>query len=614
MSEIFDAKQKIREKYKGIDPDELFVIPALPEVSLYDKNGRKRVAAYVRVSTDDISQTTSFELQKNHYLDYISKHENWELVKIYADEGISGTSLEHRDAFNEMINDCKEGKIDIIITKSVSRFARNTLDCISHVRTLRELNPPVGVKFESEGLFTLDPHTELILTMLASYAQEESQNKSDIMNASIEMRFKKGIFLTPPLLGYDQDEDGNLVINQEEAKTVQLIFYMYLDGHSCQEIADLLTRYNRKTKKGNITWSPSSILKILQNERHCGDIWARKTWTPNFLNHKSKKNNQNRNKYFQGNHHEAIISRDDFMAVQELIKNARYKNSDFLPELRVITEGILKGYVCIKPKWAGFKSEDYIEASRSTYSEMELLKAKKEVSVKKGEFDLRDFQKVRWPYTNEESVAIASFSMDGILFNTSSINQLKKTLFVEMLINSETQTFAIRPCSEKDKNCIKWAKQKNDIISPRKVSCKAFISVIYEILGWNKECKYKVRGIKKQKNDETLLIFDLKEPVILIPRKTTFAADINLLDNTQILTAGPKKDIIAYPESWKDSFGDNFYKHNNDVNPEFWNAKDEGQKFKDSGELEKITSPDDARKNIETIIRDLNQGEKTSGE
>jgi len=239
----------------------------------------------------------------------------------------------------------------------------------------------------------------MTLSFMAAMAQEESHNKSEIMNASIEMRFRRGIFLTPTLLGYDHDENGELIINEEEAKTVRLIFYMYLSGSTCQEIANTLTELKRPTKKGNRTWSAGSILQILQNERHCGDILSRKTWTPNYLNHKSKKNKQNRNQYRRTNHHEAIISKDDFIAVQRLIMNARYGAKGILPELKVIVEGALKGYVSINPRWAGFKVNDYISASQSVprpappdFSD--------EMNAQAGEFDLRGFEVTRIQFMN----------------------------------------------------------------------------------------------------------------------------------------------------------------------------------------------------------------------
>jgi len=396
LKEAENQKARIRERYKGIDLDELDVIPAISQEDFYDSTNMKRVAVYARVSTDDPRQTSSYELQKNHYKDLINHHPNWNLVDIYADEGISGTSLQHRDAFVQMIKDCQDGKIDLIVTKTVARFARNILDCIGYVRQLAAMQPPVGVFFETENIFTLNGNSEMLLSFLATMAQEESHNKSEIMNSSIEMRFRRGIFLTPPLLGYDLDEDGNLVINEKEAETVRLVFFMYLYGYTCGQIADTLTNLGRRTKKNNTSWSPGSILGILQNERHCGDVLARKTFTPNYLDHKSKKNKQNRNQYRKRNHHEAIISRDDFIAVQRLISNARYGNKGILPELQVIRDGVLKGFVSVNPRWVAFGADDYRAASSSAADDEHHLQAEMfQIEAQPGDFDLRGYEIAR---------------------------------------------------------------------------------------------------------------------------------------------------------------------------------------------------------------------------
>lgn len=176
-------KNKIRERYKGINLNMLEVIPAKKQADFYDDTYR-RVAVYVRVSTDNLQQTSSYELQKNYYEDKVQKNENWELVGIYADEGISGTSLNHRDAFNRMIEDCKSGKIDMIITKSVSRFSRNLIDCKTIVQMLYSLRNPVGVFFETDNLFTLNQKDSMRLSMMAMLAEEESHTKSSIMNGT----------------------------------------------------------------------------------------------------------------------------------------------------------------------------------------------------------------------------------------------------------------------------------------------------------------------------------------------------------------------------------------------------------------------------------------------
>lgn len=395
LADSASRKQKIRERYKGVTPDKLEMIPAVPQDDFYDDEREKRVAVYARVSTDDPRQTTSYELQKNYYTDFVNQHPNWHLVDIYADEGITGTSLRHRDSFNRMIADCHAGRIDLIVTKSVSRFARNLVDCIDHVRRLKALNPPIGVFFETERIYTLNSDSEMSLAFIATMAQEESHTKSAIMNASVEMRFAHGIFLTPPLLGYDNDEDGNLVINEDEARTVRLIFFMYLYGFTCAQIAEQLTELNRPTKKGNTKWNSRSVLGILQNERHCGEVLSRKTFTPNYLDHKSRKNRGDRNQYRQAEHHVPIISPDDFVAVQRLISNAKYGNKGILPELHVVSSGALKGFVGIHPRWASFRADDYMEASESVYASEDENEEISSVTAQEGDLDLRGFEIAR---------------------------------------------------------------------------------------------------------------------------------------------------------------------------------------------------------------------------
>ena len=223
-----------------IDEDNYEYFPAEKQTDYYDNDVNQRVAIYARVSTGDERQTTSFELQQIYYKDFVERHPNWTLVKIYADEGISGTSLAHRDAFNQMIADCRAGKIDLIITKSVSRFARNVMITIGMVRELAEMKPPVGVFFESEAIFSLNEDSQMALSFQATMAEEESHTRSRSMETSLRMRLDHGIPLTPKLLGYGHDSKGNLIINHEEAPTVKLAFFMYLYGYSTKQIAEAL--------------------------------------------------------------------------------------------------------------------------------------------------------------------------------------------------------------------------------------------------------------------------------------------------------------------------------------------------------------------------------------
>lgn len=554
-SNIDEQKARIRQRYKGIDPEELEVIPALPPEDIFKTEKKLRVAVYARVSTDDPRQTSSYELQKNHYQDVVNKNPNWMLVEIYADEGISGTSLQHRDAFKKMIEDCECGKIDLIITKSVSRFARNVVDCIRYVRELSSLRPPVGVFFETEHLNTLDPKSEMILSFMSTLAQEESHTKSEIMNSSIEMRFRRGIFLTPPLLGYDQDENGDLVINPHEAKIVQLIFYMYLNGSSTQQIADSLTELSCKTKKNNDVWSSSTILQILQNERHCGDVLARKTWTPNYLDHKSRKNNQDRNQYRKVGHHEAIISRDDFIAVQKLITNAKYGNKEILPELHVIQEGSLSGFISINPRWSGFKARDYFEASQSVLKPAN-MNVPDTITASAGSFDLRDYEVARGQFFSSVGRISVSFSYKQISFNKDAIRKFPNIKFVELLIHPSSKLLAIRPCSSETKNKVQWSRLKDGQLIPKPISGAAFLPTLYEIFKWDKKCKYRILGVAHQKDNENVLIFNMDDTEIRIPTNTN---DVSALNNNTSDTISDSKSVLAYPADWMNSFGNNYY-------------------------------------------------------
>lgn len=362
-------KAKVRKRMQvSIDAENYEYIPAKQRVDYYSNDVLQRVGIYVRVSTDDVRQTTSYELQKKYYEEFVRAHPNWELVNIYPDEGISGTSLKKREQFMKMIADAKAGKLDMIITKSVSRFARNVVDFIGMVRDLAELRPPVGVFFESECIFSLNDDSQMALTFQATMAEEESHTRSRSMETSLRMRLDNGIPLTPKLLGYTHDADGNLIINPEEAPTVKLAFYMYLYGYSCQQIADALIALQRKSYLGNIKWTAGSIVQILRNERHCGEVLTRKTFTENYRTHRTLKNRGEKPQSRYHNHHEAIISRDDFIAVQRMLDNAKYGNKTILPELRVIESGVFRGFVIINPRWAGFKEPEYYQAAKSVYS------------------------------------------------------------------------------------------------------------------------------------------------------------------------------------------------------------------------------------------------------
>ena len=277
---------------------------------------KKRVAAYCRVSTDQEEQLSSYEAQVNYYTNYIEKHPDYEFAGIYADEGISGTTTKKREQFNRMIEDCKAGKIDMIITKSISRFARNTLDCLNFVRQLKDLG--IGVTFEKEAIFTLDSKGEVLLSILSSLAQDESRSISENSTWGIRRRFEQGKLHVnhTKFLGYDKDKNGNLVVNEKQAKIVRRIYKEFLDGKGANRIARDLELGGVANWNGKAKWYEGSIRKMLTNEKYKGDALLQKTYTVDFLSKKRADNDGQVPQYYVEDSHPAIIDKEMWEAVQ----------------------------------------------------------------------------------------------------------------------------------------------------------------------------------------------------------------------------------------------------------------------------------------------------------
>jgi len=296
------------------------VIPAIKRVGNNKNNESKpkiRVAAYCRVSTDSDEQATSYEIQIEHYTNYIKKNKEWELAGIFADDGITGTNTKKRDEFNRMIEECMAGNIDMIITKSISRFARNTLDCLKYIRQLKDEN--IAVFFEKENINTMDSKGEVLLTIMASLAQQESQSLSQNVKIGIQYRYQQGEVQVNHnrFLGYTKDESKQLVIEPEGAEIVKRIYREYLEGASLLQIARGLESDGVLTAAGKAKWRPETLKKILQNEKYIGDALLQKTYTVDFLSKKRVKNNGIVPQYYVENSHEPIIPRDLYMQVQE---------------------------------------------------------------------------------------------------------------------------------------------------------------------------------------------------------------------------------------------------------------------------------------------------------
>jgi len=295
------------------------MIPAKPQ---YDRNiklseKKLRVAAYCRVSTELEQQESSYEAQVDYYTRKIQETDSWKLAGIYADDGKSATNTKKRDDFNAMIKDALDGKIDMILTKSVSRFARNTVDSLLTIRKLKEKN--IAVVFEKEGVNTLDGTGEILITILSSLAQEESRNISENTRWGVVRKFEKGKMIVnhSKFMGYTKNENGDLVIVPEEAEIVRLIFRLYLEGYSAGKISRYLEEKGIKTVTGQDKWHDSVIFKMLRNEKYMGDALLQKTYTVDFMTKKKVINKGIVPQYYVEDDHEPIIPKELFYRVQE---------------------------------------------------------------------------------------------------------------------------------------------------------------------------------------------------------------------------------------------------------------------------------------------------------
>ena len=308
------------------------VIPAtidrfsLKELSIPEK---KRVCAYARVSTDSAEQQTSYQAQVNFYTHYIKSNLDWKFINVYTDEGISAVSTKNRIGFKQMIKDALAGKIDLIVTKSVSRFARNTVDSLTTVRRLKEKG--VEVYFEKENIYTLDSKGELLITIMSSLAQEESRSISENVTWGQRKRFADGKVTMPykRFLGYEKGEDGEPRIVETEAKTIRSIYKQFLEGKTISLIAKKLTSLRIPTPSNKTNWSTSTVTSILKNEKYKGDAILQKSFTVDFLTKRTKKNEGEVTQYYVEHSHPAIVSEEVYELVQLEFANRKENSRNY---------------------------------------------------------------------------------------------------------------------------------------------------------------------------------------------------------------------------------------------------------------------------------------------
>ena len=587
-SERKRSKNALVKQIESLDGRNVRMIAATSETPEEDKI--LRVAAYRRVSTDDIDQAVSIRLQIRQYMEKIKGNPKWKYVGCYVDDGFSGTDTSHRQGFQKLMKDAMDGKIDMIITKAVSRFARNLMDCIGWVEALQNHEPPVRVFFEQENLDTMSQTSGIILFVLAMVAQEESHMKSEAILLSLEWRFSRGRFLTPRLFGYDKIEvpDGFggkkkiLAINENEARVVKWMYSTLLNGGSPEEIAEVLTELaiptggRRRDGTFNTHWTPNGVIAMMRNEKHCGDVLARKTYTPNYKDHKAKKNNGKKNKYFQPDHHEAIVSRSMWNAAQRILNSRKFGHEGTYLPIRVIDHGPLTGYISVNRTWAGFDYEDYYRASqivmgllgeelktdleseylpeggrrigglvddhgiaqiaRDLTAAEQAIKDELEGNSERAEENMeRDqtftsFQVVRSDMFSTVNEPVIRITANGIAFNSGCVSKMKNTETVEMLFNPIERMLVVRPCKADHPNAVTW--------NANYQSARPMSKLFYDSMGWEQDYSFRIpcRALSIAAGDGTgegaapctILIFDMdnyvgraisKKEEVIIARK-----------------------------------------------------------------------------------------------
>ncbi len=536
-------------------------IPARHKPTVRDIREAK-VAVYARVSTSSIEQVSSIENQTRYYTEKIASTPGWELEEIYSDEGKSGTSMKRREAFQRMLQDAALKKMDLIVCASVSRFARNVSDCVTQVRKLRTSNPshPVGVFFETENIYTLDPESDNAFKMHAMLADWESANKSRRMILSYDQRICTGQYPVSDLLGYRHTKDGDLVIVEDEAITVRFIYLAFLAGYSYADIADILTAYERKTLTGRTEWNAAMVRNIMTNERRWGDLSARKTIVIDYVEGKVVKNRAERDAAYVVGHHKGIVSPAIAKAAQLLSSSNRHQ-VETIPDVSVITSGGLKGFVSVCPAYSGVDVSLLENLCFSVYDEEELADIRKRASIMVGDahsqvldFQFTGYQVPHGVYFLNNSSAAMTLSKGRIKFSTAGHKKLNQCKFVEILYHPILQMIAIRECSPDHPGAICWEDKDGNFIPS--FAAREFTQAIYDQLHWIKDYSFKFRGVTKERNGYRIMLFYLDEPQIILSKrarkKQTDTSPVQYIPYTETEQAPENGGTtgFAYPDRW----------------------------------------------------------------
>ena len=473
---------------------------------------KKRVAAYCRVSTDSKEQETSYESQVEYYTDLIQQNEEWEFVGVYADPAVSGTSRRGRIEFDHMLHDALHGKIDMIITKSMSRFARNQLDSIAVIKMLKGLHPSVNVYFEDDHIESTDLSMEVVMTVFSMLAEQESSRKSSSVKWGFDRRREKGFYLTPTenLLGYDKTEcinkdDRKMIIVEDEATIIRAIYILFLAGVKVAEIAFALTQAGVCTSKGNPYWSQSSVLGILRNEKYAGDVRTNKTYRV-FEEHRTYQNKGEKEYVYETDHHPAIVTHDEYEMAQKLILSHKYGYDPYVNGsycLKVIKEGLFSGFIPINIHWAGSKLEEYIGLSGTVESMRNAL-------IKPKLLYFPGCEMVRVQDMSNANRAAVRFTPKTITLSMKCAELLNYD-YIEILFNPREKLIAIRPSSKDRPGALKWRKEVDGKYATTSIGCAAFTSLVYELMQWPSLWNTSVLAQIYSKEDQTVFVFDLTQ-------------------------------------------------------------------------------------------------------
>lgn len=544
------TRRRVRNAHMG---DNATFIPAKPKESIDDEEEQKVVAVYARVSTLSTDQVSSIENQTKYYTEKVGKKDNWELQEIYSDEGKSGTSMKRRTEFVRMLKAAKNQEFDLIITASVSRFARNVSDCIEQVRLLKTQNPrhPVGVYFETEGIYTLDPDSDQLLYIHAMLAEWESGNKSRRMILSYDQRICTGQYPVADLLGYRHTIDGELIIEEEEAKTVRFIFLAYFLGYSYEEIAEILTDKERPTLKGRTDWNAGMVRNIMTNERRWGDLSARKTIVIDYVKRTTVKNDQIRDAAFVEGHHEGIVSPEIAKAVHMVSSSSR-RYSEGVSDLAVITQGTLKGFVCVIPGWGGIDANTFLKVCEDTYTDEELNELQEQILGQEDVFgDDSGYQIANGACFITSLTPTITLSRRNMRFTKACIEKLDRWEYVQFLYHPIQQVIIVRQCEKEDINAVHWIEEGQERLT---FSSQKVCEAIYTQMNWIESLKFRIRGIVREREGFKMMVFFLDDPQIISEKGKTIKRDIagNVIYKKEEVEIDEALDDmnIAYSNPW----------------------------------------------------------------